>query len=483
MSDNERLSPLRDVPFTTRSSARLQTLAGQLKPGLQTQTQPFARETLEGSFDLDEYTFLEVKQNSRVYPLACAYVSAHGTVQSLRYAGEIDLDSPAIQTDGFQERRGGFPTDMIENSNVDAEDAYITTIGLGLFPFMWKEHELYALHQTVGNPVGTNGGAEIFTNLVLFARTETPDALGRFCRELVSMSERTRKGMINVFEWNAAHQYWHMRATVPSRPMESVVLPREAKERLLDDLQEFLGPDTRQWYKEHGIPHKRGYLFHGVPGGGKTSLIQAVAGQFHYNICSVHLSHPRLTDDSLREAINQAPKRSLLVFEDVDAIFGKTREKLLQDSPLTFSGLLNSIDGIGKADGQIFMLTTNHRERLSPALIRNGRADIHIQFTFATDEQIAGMFSRFYPFATRTAQQFVQDLRVALRGREVSPAALQHFFIQHRKSSAMRAVECVQDIFDELELREDEQRLAQQDRPSPEGEAAQAGKRDAVAKL
>jgi len=246
--------------------------------------------------------------------------------------------------------------------------------------------------------------------------------------------------------------------------MESVVLSRDTKDRLLEDLREFLGPDTQLWYKEHGIPHKRGYLFYGVPGSGKTSLIQAVAGKFQYNICSIHLTHPRLTDDSLREAVNQAPKRSLLVFEDVDAMFGKSREKLVQDSPLTFSGLLNSIDGIGKADGQIFILTTNHRERLSPALIRNGRADVHVQFKFATDEQTAGMFLRFFPWTTdKLAQDFVKELRTVLCGREVTPAALQHFFIQHRKSAATRAVHCVQDIVDELELREDEQRNSEQD--------------------
>merc|ERR1711948_255077 len=136
-----------------------------------------------------------------------------------------------------------------------------------------------------------------------------------------------------------------------------------------------------------------------------------------------------LTDESLRAAVNQAPRRSLLIFEDVDAIFGKNREKLIVDSPLTFSGLLNALDGVGKADGQIFILTTNHRDRLNPALIRNGRADVHIEFTQATDEQISGMFNRFYPFSTaQVTEEFVQSLRSALGGREVTTAALQHFF-------------------------------------------------------
>jgi len=445
--DNSRLSPMHDFSQTLaeRSAARLQTIAGQVRVGLQTQMLPFSAESLQTCLNVDDYAYLEVKQYSRVYPLVCTYVAHHGTVHSLRYAGEIDEESA--------DRAGLLP-----------EDSYVSTIGLGLFPFKWHGHDLYALHQTVGQPVGTPGGADFYTNLVLFAPADSPGVLGQFCRELIASSELTRKGTVNVFEWNAANMFWQMTATIPARPIESVVLPCATKDKLLADLQEFFGPETKHWYQEHGIPHKRGYLFHGAPGAGKTSLIQAIAGKFEYNICYVHLANPRLTDDSLRTAVNQAPKRSVLVLEDVDALFGKHREKLIKDSPLTFSGLLNSIDGIGKADGQIFILTTNHRERLSPALIRNGRADVHIHFTCATDEQISGMFRRFYPLSSeKTARDFVQALRSVLCGCEVTPAALQNFFILHRTSPALRAIECVQDIVDELESREVEQKLAEQE--------------------
>merc|ERR1712039_46525 len=203
---------------------------------------------------------------------------------------------------------------------------------------------------------------------------------------------------------------------------------------------------------------------YGVPGTGKTSLIQAIASHFEHNLCHVHLTHPHLTDESLRAAVNQAPRRSLLIFEDVDAIFGKDREKLLAKSSLTFSGLLNALDGVGKADGQIFVLTTNHRERLNPALIRNGRADVHVEFKYSTNEQIAGMFTRFYPFSSASAAgEFVTQVRSRLASRGVTTAVLQHFFINHRKSSAAQAIECAGEILEELESREDEQRQYEQD--------------------
>lgn len=424
----------------SRAGARLRTLAAHFS-----QTLPFSPEAVDGHLDLEDYAYLELKQHSRIYALACAFIAHHGEVRSFRYNPRLSDGGPG--QDG--------PVSEVPN---------LTTVGLGVFPFRWKEHELFALHQTVGQPVGTSSGVDVYASLVLFARAEAPGVLGQFCHELVTESERSQAGFVNVFEWDSLRQFWQARVVCPARPLHSVVLGQGAKDRLLADLREFLGQDARRWYKEHGIQHKRGYLFYGVPGSGKTSLVQAIAGHFEHNLCQVHLTHPHLTDESLRAAVNQAPRRSVLVFEDVDAIFGRDREKLLADSALTFSGLLNALDGVGKADGQILVLTTNHRERLNPALIRNGRVDVHVEFTHASDEQIAGMFSRFYPFSTpATQQRFLGALRAVLAGRPVTTALLQHFFIVHRRSDALQAIDSVQDVVEELELRADEQRFMEED--------------------
>ena len=122
---------------------------------------------------------------------------------------------------------------------------------------------------------------------------------------------------------------------------------------------------------------RRSYLFYGLPGSGKTSLIQALAGHYDRSVCYVQPTHPDMTDDSLRAAVNNAPANSIIVFEDIDALFGKQREAKIASSPLTFSGLLNSLDGIGHPRGQLFILTTNFRDQLDQALIRNGRVDLH----------------------------------------------------------------------------------------------------------
>merc|ERR1712224_627717 len=112
----------------------------------------------------------------------------------------------------------------------------------------------------------------------------------------------------------------------------------------------------------------------------------------------------------------------------------------------------NALDGVGGQHGQIFILTTNHRENLDPALIRNGRVDLHIEFTDATEEQMVGLFKSFYKSADQAlAKSFASELLKLLGERTVSCAALQHYFIQMRKASAEEASKGAKKVIEEME--------------------------------
>ena len=219
------------------------------------------------------------------------------------------------------------------------------------------------------------------------------------------------------------------------RPLSSVVLDKGVGERLLADFTEFLS--SQAWYIERGVPYRRGYLLYGPPGSGKSSFIQALAGHMQYNICVLNLNERSLTDDKLAYLLATTPPRSLLLLEDVDAAFTHREGKM---APLTFSGLLNALDGVASTEERVVFLTTNHIERLDPALIRPGRVDVQQYIGQSSAWQRREMWRRFYGGREegweRLGEQFVAEMAEV----ELSVAELQGFFLLW-KGDAKGAVE------------------------------------------
>ncbi|WWC66598.1 uncharacterized protein I206_100501 [Kwoniella pini CBS 10737] len=256
------------------------------------------------------------------------------------------------------------------------------------------------------------------------------------------------------------------------REMGSVVLAEGVSEKIETDLRSFLG--RGKWYAERGIPYRRGYLLHGPPGSGKTSFIQALAGSLHYNICLLNLAERGLTDDKLNHLLGLVPERSFILLEDVDSAFSK-RVQTSEDgykSSVTFSGLLNALDGVASSEERIIFMTTNHYERLDPALIRPGRVDLHELLDDAKGEQAKRLFIKFYGNSTTTIEngqevekgrilregeipltdQEVEDLGNQVqkiiedeysRGRTISMASLQGLFI---RTGAQECLEGIREL-------------------------------------
>lgn len=224
-----------------------------------------------------------------------------------------------------------------------------------------------------------------------------------------------------------AHEWRPFGAPRRRRPADSVVLDGGVAERLLADAREFLASSA--WYLARGIPYRRGYLLHGPPGTGKSSFVQALAGELGYSICMLSLADGIVTDDRLSHLFNALPEKSILLLEDVDAV---SLEHAPGPARLTLSGLLNALDGVGSSEERLVFMTTNHRERLAPALIRPGRIDVQQLVGLASPAQARRMFLRFYPAEDALADRFV----AGLAGQPLSPASIQGHFIQHKHSAA-----------------------------------------------
>lgn len=129
---------------------------------------------------------------------------------------------------------------------------------------------------------------------------------------------------------------------------------------------------SEEWYRKRGIPWKRGYLFHGKPGTGKTSLARAIAEDLDLPVFVFDLAS--LTNEDMRAQWTNVLQTTpcMVVFEDIDSVFEGRKniacENKMVKPPLTFDCLLNCIDGIERSDGILLVITTNNVEKLDAAI-------------------------------------------------------------------------------------------------------------------
>ncbi|CAK5283040.1 unnamed protein product [Mycena citricolor] len=225
------------------------------------------------------------------------------------------------------------------------------------------------------------------------------------------------------------HGQWAKTITKSRRALSTLILPGEIKEQIIADAREFL--DSEGWYADAGVPYRRGYLLYGEPGTGKSSTIHALAGELGLEIYFVSLANPGIDDYTLAKLISDTPSRCIILLEDIDCAFpsrddaddeeddnpsvrkdGKQVPRPLPPpkSQVTLSGLLNVLDSVSSTDGRLTVATTNHIENLDSALIRAGRMDMKIQYTFADTPQIEQVFARFFPHSADLARAFAEQI-------------------------------------------------------------------------
>lgn len=152
----------------------------------------------------------------------------------------------------------------------------------------------------------------------------------------------------------------------------------ENKEELLEAID--IWKKTEDFYRERGIPYKLGILLYGEPGTGKSSLIHAVASELNKDV--IVLTAGAILNGKLsRYNTVYCDTAPVIVIEEIDTIVSSRQQdkELSENQKSILSELLNFLDGPSSPDSCVIIATTNHIEKLDPAIIRSGRFDIKIQ--------------------------------------------------------------------------------------------------------
>lgn len=336
-------------------------------------------------------------------------------------------------------------TQKVEHSNGAIHTHFALVPGPGKHVLRYKNAFIFVNRMREAKSVDLQTGRpwETITLTTLYSHRHVFEELFTEAHAFAAKAHEGKTTIYNSWgtEWRP---FGHPRR---KRPLESVILDEGVKERIVMDVKDFL--ESGKWYHDRGIPYRRGYLLYGQPGTGKSSFIQALAGELDYDIAILNLSERGLTDDRLNHLLTIVPNRTLVLLEDVDAAFANRRQTDVdgyRGANVTFSGLLNALDGVASAEERVLFLTTNHVDRLDPALVRPGRVDMTVRLGAVTRYQVGRLWDRFYgeldttgayrhTFLTKLEKLgLIEDEngQQADRSRTTSAAALQGLFLYNK---------------------------------------------------
>lgn len=209
-------------------------------------------------------------------------------------------------------------------------------------------------------------------------------------RSIYTAGEGTLAGAMSFVQYN------------PSNGLDSVIMSDVVKTQLIERLTFF--KNNRQWYVERGIPYKLCILLYGPPGTGKTSLAKAISQHMDKDVFVASPITERTFALGMRSSAMEEG-HLVMVLEEIDSVFsqdvfvgdsGSGDNVKKRQSPISRTTLLGVLDGCMTPDGMVVIMTTNHPDKLDPALVRPGRVDISLHIEAFDAAQAMQMARRMY---------------------------------------------------------------------------------------
>lgn len=217
----------------------------------------------------------------------------------------------------------------------------------------------------------TNRYSRDYTISGLFAKKQILAMIDAAYMEYMIDKKEQEKDKKKASVYMRNYNSWDRLTGVKLKGFNTIFL--EEKQQIIDDLNRFTS--TLDVYKRLEVAYKRGYLFYGAPGNGKSTIAGAIAETLNKDLYILDINEVA-SNIELKELFSRLPNGAVLLLEEIDKIYGRTA---LAGNQKDLGGLLNALSGIGQKQNIITVMTTNYPEELDSALLRAGRCDMILE--------------------------------------------------------------------------------------------------------
>nr|GMD56651.1 AAA-ATPase At2g46620-like [Ipomoea batatas]GME12759.1 AAA-ATPase At2g46620-like [Ipomoea batatas] len=281
--------------------------------------------------------------------------------------------------------------------------------------------------------------------------------------------EQTRKDVrlyVNVGRAPERNGRWMSVPFAHPATIDTVVMDSDLKNRVKSDLEGFL--KSKQYYHRLGRVWKRSYLLYGPSGTGKSTFVAAMAKFLGYDVYDIDLA--KVSDDSdLKMLLLQTTTKSLIVIEDLD------RCLLEKSTAVTFSGILNFMDGIFSCCGEerVMVFTMTGKDQIDPTVIRPGRVDFHIHFPLCDFTAFKTLASSHLGLKDHKLFPHVEE--VFQTGASLSPGEISEIMISNRTSPSRALKTVISALQTHVEATRNARRLSDSEPVRTVEEAGESG--------
>lgn len=224
--------------------------------------------------------------------------------------------------------------------------------------------------------------------------------------------------------WSYSDGFWEDLKRINKRSFKTVILDENIKSEIKLSIDRYNDKDHKEKLKSFGINHKMNLILSGLPGTGKSSLMFAIASMLNKDIATIDFNNKELSDHGFIKAIKRLPRDCIIALEDIDALY-YNRDKS-RDNIVSFSCILNFLDGLFSKEDLVTIITTNHLEKLDKAIIRPMRIDKIIKFTHCSKYQFNTIFEKFF----EDKKELMNSIWIIIKQKKFTTAMLQNWLIK-----------------------------------------------------